>query len=172
MERLYSKIVGMPVFVPDSMRPIYTVQEIVVDPENGKVIAFVVDSRRGLIVTAMDVVSVKHGVLIRGRDDVIEAEDVLRVQKVQEIGGFMGKKVETESGKRLGKVVDMTIDERGLTLNKIYTAKVVLGMIQHDGRIIAAKNIVEVKKNRVIVKDDSGEVKAKAKEREAELVGA
>ena len=166
---LYSRIIGMPVFASDSSRPICSVQDLILDPLSGAVIAFVVG--RGLIVTPSDVLSIKHSVLVRSNDDVLEASDVLRVQKVIDDGmGIMGKKVITSEGKVLGKIVDMTIDDKALILNKIYTARVILGLLQHDSRIIPAKNIVEVRADSVVVKDDSGDVVEIEVEREA--VGA
>jgi uncharacterized protein YrrD len=165
MERLYSKIIGMSVFVPNSMRPINTVQDIVIDPETGKVIAFAMDTRGKKVVVAMDVISVKHGLLIRDADDIIDSEDVLRVQSVLEkSGGFMHKSVETEEGERLGKVVDMAIDDRNLVLIKLYVSKTFIGIVQYDSRIISAKNIVEVRETRVIVKS-GGEVRVEEAER-------
>lgn len=158
----------MPVFVTESARPIYTVQEMVIDPVNGKIIAFVVDSRRKLVVTPIDVISIKHGLLIRDSDDVISYDDVLRVKSVvEEYGGFLHKKVETESGEVLGKVIDLSIDDRSFILNKIYTAKVILGFIQHDSRIIPAKNIVEVKDDVIVIKDSGGKVRVEERGREA-----
>ena len=170
MERLYSKIVGMPVFSPESVQPIYIARDMVVDPDSGKVVAIVVDSARGLIITPMDIVSLKHGILIRRKDDVVEMEDVLRVKDIVEDGReLMGKNVETENGERLGKVVDLAIDAKSLILNKIHTARSILGIVHHNPRIIPAKNIVEVLEDKVIVKDSSGEVVA---EEAAEVAGA
>lgn len=155
MERLYSKIVGMPVFVSDSPRPVHAVEDLVLDPVNGKVIAFVVG--RGLVVIPMDVLSIRHGVLIRNSGDVIDASDVLRVKEIIDKNmEIVGKKVFTESGKSLGRVVDLAIDDKSLILNKIYTARVILGIVHHDSRIIPSKNIIEVLPDKIIVKNDSG----------------
>ena len=155
MERLYSKIVGMPVFAPDSPRPIHTVEDLVFDPVNGKIIAFVVG--RGLMIAPMDVLSLKHGVLIRDRGDVVEIEDVLRVRDVVDGGKWIvGKRVFTLEGKALGKVVDTAVDDLTLVLSKIYTARVFLGILQSDARVIPANRIVEVLADRIVVKDDSG----------------
>jgi len=162
----------MPVFTPDSLRPIYNVQDLIFDPVNGAVIAFEVGG--GLVVTPMDVLSMKQGILIKGREDVVGIDDVLRVRRVvDERMGIMGKKVVTSGGKTLGKVVDLTIDDKGLILNKLYTAKVFLGVLQRDSRVIPAKNIVEVRADCVIVKDDSGEIMVGEVEEgaEAEVVG-
>jgi hypothetical protein len=192
MERLYSKIIGMGVFVPESVRPVRTVQDLVIDPANGRVIALVVDARRGLIIVPSDILGIKHGVYIRDRDDIIEASDVLRVMAVMnEYGGLIGKKVVGEGaalegsedggsaesederpvGDVIGKVNDYVIDGRGLVLKKIYTSRSVLGMFHFDNRIIGAKSIVEIRPEEVVVKD-VGKVAASEKVEAASRMAA
>ncbi len=171
MEMLYSKIVGMPVFSPESLRPHFSVQDIVFDPDNGKVIGILLDRRGSNLIAPMDIISIKHGVLIGSASDVVDVDDVLRVKEVFEDGrNIIGKKVKTEGGEILGKVVDASIDGLGLSLVKIHTAKVILGMVHHDARIFPMKSIVEVTDKFVIVKDDDGKVAEK--EKKADVVGA
>ena len=167
MEMLYSKIVGMPVFSADSVRPHFSVQDIVFDPDNGKVIGILVDRRGQNLIAPMDIISIKHGVLISSANDVVGVDDVLRVKEVFDDGrNIIGKKVKTESGDSLGKVVDASIDGLGLSLVKIHTAKVVLGMVHHDSRIFPMKSIVEVNESFVVVQDDDGKVAEKEKKAE------
>jgi len=157
VEILYSKIIGTPVYEMDGLRPVLLVQDIVIDPENGKLLAFVVDERSGLIVCPIDVVAVRHGIVIRSESDLGHIDDVLRVKTVVEgIGSFFKKPVVTESGKTIGKVIDMALDEKFLVLTKLYTAKVFLGIVQRDARIIPAGNIIEVTAGKIVVKDDEG----------------
>jgi len=165
MERLYSKIVGMPVYVPENVRPVTQVQDVLVDPENGKVLALFVSGRGGKIITPRDIVAVKHGVFLRDADDILDIDEVLRVESVvskfQPLGAM---KVLTEGGKSLGKVCDFVIDDKAFVLKKIYSGKSVLGMVQYDSRIISYKDIVEIQADRVIVKDDLETVKARVAE--------
>jgi len=168
---MYSKIIGMPVFSPESVRPHFSVQDIVFDPENGKVIGFVVDRRGQNLISPMDIISIKNGVLIRDANDLVEVDDVLRVKEVFDDGrNIIGKKVQTESGVGLGKVIDASIDREGLSLVKIFTAKVVLGMVHHDQRVFPLKNIIEVTDRFVIVKDDEGKVTEKQKKADTAAV--
>lgn len=187
MERLYSKICGLPVFAADSLRPICSVIDLVIDPNSGKVLAFLVDARKWLVVAPIDITAIKHGVFIHDYEDIIPAEDILRVKEVlNKYGSLYKKKVVTESGVKIGKIFDYVVDDFGggnsgngphgqlvgaLSLKKIYTAKNLLGIAQFDGRIIMAANIIEVMPDRVIVKDDVLGARVKADESEAKKPG-
>lgn len=172
MEYLYSKIISLPVFAADSLRPLCTIRDILMDPESGKVVAFLVDLRKGLIITVNDIVAVKHGIWIRESEDIIPIEDMLRADKVyKDYGSFFKKKVRTENGKSLGVVVDMTIDEHSFILNKLYVAKGFAGIVQFDARIIPAKNIIEVTRDKIVVKNDEGLLKESALVKEEESQG-
>jgi len=164
MEKHFSKIIGMPVVGADYIRALCSVKDIIIDPENGKVIAFLVDSRRNLVVCPMDILSMKHGVWIKNEQDIINSDDVLRVGKVlKEYGSLIRKKVVTENGKVLGKVIDFSIDDKFLVLAKLYTSKSILGIIQYDGRVVPSKHIISIEKDQITVKNDSGEVLAAEK---------
>ena len=157
----------MDVFVPESVRPAHTVQDLVIEPTNGRVIALVVNARRGLIIVPQDILGIKQGVYIRNIDDVIEAEEVLRVTAVmKDYEPLIGKKVVVKSdgsgenedgddnGVVIGRINDFVIDGKGLFVKKFYTSKSVLGMFHFDNRIISADSIVEILPDRVIVKDN------------------
>lgn len=164
MERFYTKIVGLPVVEDDSIRALTTVKDVVVDPERGKVLAFVVDVGRNLIITPMDVISWHDVLHIRSRDEIISGDDVLRIQTVQKRGGrIFHNRVETKDGKYLGKVVDYSIDSHLMDLKKLFVAKDIIGLFRYDGRVIPAKNILEILPEKIVVKEDLAVIKEKVK---------
>lgn len=163
MEKLYSDIVGAPVVEDNVLRPITTVKDLVVDPESGKLEAFVVDINKNLVISPIDVLFFGNRIQIHARDAVIHGSEILRVAEIQKKGiRIFGNKVVTEDGFKLGKVVDFSMDMHQYTLKKLFVSKDILGMVRYDGRIIPAKNIVEVLPNKIIVKNNL----EKAKERE------
>jgi len=62
-------------------------------------------------------------------------------------------RVITKSGLHLGKVVDFAVNNKMFVLTKIVVAKTILGIISYDYRVIAHKDIIEIKKDAIIVKD-------------------
>ncbi len=160
MDSFYTKIVGTPVLEDDNIRALTTVKSLVLDPESGKILAFVVDENRNLIITPMDVISWHDVLHIRNRDSIIHGDDVLRVQTVQKSGEkIFGNKVETKDGKFLGTVMDYSIDSNAMILKKLFVAKGILGLLRYDSRVISAKNILEILPDKIVVKGDLGTIK-------------
>jgi len=155
MEKLYSNIVGMPVFLDEGRQAVNTVKDIVMNSETGKLLAFVVNKRKGLIIMERDVLQWGDVLHIHGHEDVVEAEDIVKVKNVLERGvRIFGNKVETKDGREIGMVVDMAVDNKSFSLKKIFVAKRVLGLLQYDQRIIPAGKIVEVLEDKVVVESD------------------
>jgi len=157
MEIFYSNIVGTLVFEDDSPRPVAMVKDLVVDPDRGGTIAFVLNQNKHLVVSPMDVISLKQVMKINNADNVVEASEILRVNEVLKSNRpIYGAKVFTKSGEFFGKVFDFSIDAKTYDLNKIFVAKDILGLFRYNSLIIPAKNIVEVKPYKIIVKDHKG----------------
>lgn len=165
MEKLYSDIIGTPVFEDDASRPFVSVKGVVLDPEmRGKLIAFLVNVARRRIISPVDVLSWGNVMKVHSRNDVTDAANVLRVDEVLKKGvKFFGAHVETEKDEKLGKVFDLGIDNKTFDLRRIFVAKSVLGIFRYENRIISAKDIVEVLPDKIVVKDGLGTVKEKAK---------
>lgn len=164
MERFYSKIVGMPVLVDGSLRPITSVRDLVIDPDNGKVLAFVTDLVRNLVIMEIDVVKIGAAILIHDHNSVIEGQEVVKVDRIQQKGcRYIEAPVETESGEKLGKVYDLTVDLKQMKVKNLYVAKGFLGLVRYMSRIIPANQIVEVLEDKIVVKDSVVTVKDEEK---------
>lgn len=150
----YSNIVGTLVFEDDSPRPVAMVRDLVMDPDRGATIAFMLNQNKQLVVSPMDVISLKQVMKINNADNVVEASEILRVSEVLKSNRpIYGAKVFTKSGECLGKVFDFSIDAKTYNLNKIFVAKDILGLFRYNSLIIPAKSIIEVKSYKIIVKD-------------------
>ncbi len=153
MEKLYSQIIGTPV-LQDGVRPITTLKDLVVDPENGKVVGFIVDINKNMIISPIDIVE-WHGDVVRVHpgEVIIEAADVLRVDNVQKSEIRIERsRVVTKDGLFLGKVYDFSIDTSSAALKNLYVAKDVLGLVRYEKKIIDWKEIVEILPRKIVVK--------------------
>lgn len=164
MERFYSKILGTAVICDDGLRPLTSIKDVVIDPENGKVIAFVVNLNGKLVISPIDIESWHDLIKVHSEEVIISSDEILRVQEVMKRGiHIYGSKVMTKNGDYLGKVKDFSIDSNGLGLLKIYAAKDILGLIKYDSRIISYKNILEILPHKIIVKENLAAVKEKGR---------
>jgi uncharacterized protein YrrD len=160
MEKLYSTIIGTHVFEDDALRPLTTIKDVVLDPERGKIIVFIVDINKNLVIAPIDVLSWSYAIKIRDASIIIEGNEILRVEEVQKKGiRVVYNRVETENGLYLGKVYDFSVDEKTFELRKIFVAKGILGIFRYDSKIISAKNIIEVLPEKIVVKNTLEPVK-------------
>ncbi|MDA1060179.1 MAG: PRC-barrel domain-containing protein [bacterium] len=163
MHRLYSKIIGTPVY-DDSVRPLTTVKDLIIDTETGKLLAFVVNQSKNLVIVPIDVVSWTEVIKINNIDSIIDGNDVIRISEVQKRGiNLIHNKVETKNGEKLGKVNDFSVDTDILMLQKLYVSKGILGLVRYESRIISAKDIIEILPDKIVIKDNT-KIKEKIKE--------
>ncbi|MCK9186335.1 PRC-barrel domain-containing protein [Candidatus Gracilibacteria bacterium] len=154
MEMFYSNIVGTLVFEEDSPRPVAVVKDLIMDPDAGSLVAFVLNQNKKLVVSPMDVIFLKQVMKINNADNVVEASEILKANEILKSNRpIYGAKVFTKSEEYLGKVFDFSIDAKTYDLNKIFVAKDILGLFRYNSLIIPAKSIVEVKPYKIIVKD-------------------
>lgn len=163
MQRLFRDIIGMPVFAEDFGGPVAVLRDLVIDSENGKVMAVVVNKRKNKVIVPMDILAWKRYMRIRSADVILEGQDVVRVHEVQKRGiAIFGNKVVTESGKGLGIVSDYVVDTKFFEMKKIFVSKNILGIFSSGRRIIPAKDIIEVRPEKIVVRDDLETVKETA----------
>ncbi len=172
MERSYSKIIGTSVF-NDSTRPITTVKDLIIDPETGKILAFVVNINKKLIITPLDVLSWGESIKVHNGESIINANEVLRVENVLKNQiKVMSNKVYTKNDEYLGKVIDFSVDNKSYLLKSLYVAKGILGLLRYQSRIIPYKDIIEIKKDKIIVKDVMKKIKESEEEQSVRLEDA
>lgn len=166
MQKLYSQLIGLPVFDEHFGSAITLVRDVIIDPENGKVLAFIVKNQH--IIVPLDVEKLNNGLFIHDRDRILHINEVLRVQEVysKRYAPIIGAKVITQRGKiYLGRVVDYEIDTLHMVLTTIHTAKVFF-FFRFRERIISYRHIVKIGKDTITVKDShEAEVAEKAKAR-------
>ncbi|MBU1992240.1 hypothetical protein KKG51_00865 [Patescibacteria group bacterium] len=149
----------MPILIEDSARPVGRVHDLIVDPENGNLIAFTANSRGNKVIAPRDVLKFGRHLLIRDHEDICDTGDILRVSEVQERAvPIMKNKVEAEKGEYLGRVFDYVVDTKAQKLIKLYVAKSLLGLLRVDVRIISAKYIVEITPNVILIKDSLAKI--------------
>lgn len=161
MDRYYSQTVGTEVFTPEGSR-VGKVTEVVIDPETGKLLGFLLGPHGQYIITPSDVLFWNDQITISDVDDILETAEIFKVQQVlQKDIPVLKNKVVTEKGLYLGHVLDFAIHTRLFVLTKMYVAKKMLGLFPYDEKLIAHKNILQMKKEAIIVKNPSTEIPVK-----------
>lgn len=127
---------------------------MILDTDTGKIMALITAKGKGQIVANTDITKIDKTVEIASQEDIIDISEVPKIEKQYQSGiKFYNNNVQTKDGTRLGKVIDYSIDTEFMQLNSIVVAKSFLKIIFWDTKIISYKDILEVTKNAIIVKN-------------------
>lgn len=141
------------------------VTDILIDTLDGKVVAFFVSTGKMKIVAPIDIIFFGQGLVIRDNEDIIDANDLVKVQvTIKRDIRLLKSRVETKKGDFLGNLHDFYIDTKAYGLTKIVVHKSLLGLFKTPDRIIPARDIIEIKKDLVIVKNKWAGKPAEAEE--------
>lgn len=168
MERYYTQTIGSAVFSTSGI-PVGRIIEIVIEPETGKVAGFLLAPRGEYVIAPNDILFWEKNIFIHDEEDILETGEIIKVHEVLKKNiPILHSKVFTKSGTYLGKVYDIGINPKFFVMTKLAVAKNILGLFPFDEKIIAHKNILEIKKDRIIVKDIEATVRAKEKAQKEE----
>jgi uncharacterized protein YrrD len=166
MEKPYSEILGIPVLV-EGLGKAGRVTDVLIDTKNGSVAAFFMSNGHMQIIAPVDILFFGQVIVIGDFEDIIDAEDLIKAKEViKEDIGLLNSRVQTKKGEDLGRIHDYFIDTSFYGLTKIVVYKSFLGLLKTPERIIPAKDIVEIKKDLVIVKNEWAKQAVKQKEEE------
>lgn len=163
MERYYSQTVGTEVITEGGLWA-GRILDVIVEPETGKICGFLMAPRGRQAIVPLDILYWSNRMIIHDVDDIIETQEIIKIQRILEKNiSIIQKKVVTEKGEYLGRVFDYTIDNKLFIMTKILVAKSFLRFFPYDERVIAHKNIVEIKKDVIVVRNSAGIVRAHEK---------
>lgn len=155
MEKYYTQLIGLPV-LSEFGELLTRVIDIVINPENGKVVGFKVYPEDHVI-APIDVLSLEKALIISSHEDILKTEDLFQVREVLKKNIKIYKnQVVTQDGTFLGRVIDFAIHPKLFTLTQIAVAKTALGIFYYSKHLINSKDIIEIKKDRIIVKNPLG----------------
>ena len=165
-----SGLAGRPVMSLQLGGPVARVVAPVVDPDDLRVIAFVVEGPTigGDIGNILDVRSVREfsslGFIIDSADELVEREDVIKIRDVMALNfDPIGLKVETKKGTKLGKIEDYTVDAGSMMVQQLIVRRPLRKSFVDPQLTIARSQIVEVDDYTVTVRDEEDEIREKAR---------
>lgn len=152
------KLIGLPVAAIDSESKIGETKEIVVDPETGKLLGFLVKTGNVFSHTlALSTSDIKewdpNGLVTESLENLVEPMEIIRIKDVLDKNQLiLNMHAQTESGKSLGVCENFLIDTETESIIKFYL-KDILG----KSRIFPADALVKIDKA-LIFKDDTTEI--------------
>lgn len=141
--------------------------EPIIDPESLSVIAYELDTREIDDPEAGDILMIEDvreftddGLIINSTDNLVNREDVIKLDKVMSLGfKLIGLKVVTKDGKKLGKVINYTLDSGSFSIFQLIVQRPFLDAIVDPELTINRSQIVEIDDDKITIKHDKQKVK-------------
>jgi len=153
MERYYTQTLGLPV-VTESGQKIARVIDVVMNTDTGKIVGFLTSPSGQKVLAPIDILHWGNALVVQDEESILDSDEIHAVSDAFKKGTRVFRnRVVTKSGENLGQVIDYAINDKMFVMTKIVVAKTVFGLITYDRRIIAHKDILEIKKDLIKVKD-------------------
>lgn len=129
-----------------------------IDPANLKIVAYAVDGplltdHPSYLATA-DIREIGAiGMIIDSNDELVALDDVIKFQKLHDLGfKLVGMQIIDEHKRKLGKVSDYTVDTKSFVIQQMNVSRGFLQGINDTGLLVHRSQIVEINDKAIIVK--------------------
>ena len=172
-----SKMIGMPVLSLHVGGEVARTSAAVIDPEDLKVIAYTLegaiiknDPDVGDILSIDDIREMgDSGLIVDSTDRFTTREDVIHFDEVMNLGfNLVGLKVVTQDGKKLGKIVDYTLDSGTFMIYQLIVQRPFMSSLIDPELTINRSQIVEVDDFKVTIKHEKAQVKVPKEKKKTE----
>ena len=163
-----SRLAGCPILSLQVGGPVATVTREIIDPRKLKIVGFFlvgpeVNGDTGNILRAEDSREFSNlGMIVDSSDIFTNEGEVKKLDEVIALEFSMdGVRVETKKGTKLGKVKEYTVDTTDFRILQITVKRPIMKSLIDPELIISRKEIVEIKNDIIIVKDEEEKLKKK-----------
>lgn len=163
-----SRLIGTQVLSLQTGGAIAVVAELVVDPNELKIIGFRVQGpmvdRAANILDASSVREFsRYGMVIDSVEELVTRDDVVKIKKALELNfDIVGLKVVTKKGTKLGKASGYTVTDDDFMVQQIIVKRPALKAFMDPELTIPRKEIVEVNDYKIVVKDEEAKIRERA----------
>lgn len=162
-----SRFIGTTVLSVQAGGPIASVSDIIVDPDNLKIIGLKLSGPLVRGANILDINSVReyseYGMVIDGIDELVAPGDVIKIEKVLSLNfNLIGLKVETKKHTKLGHIIDYTLDPNAFIVRQIIVKRPLIKSFVDPELTISRNEIIEVNDYKIIVKDEEKTLKSRA----------
>jgi sporulation protein YlmC with PRC-barrel domain len=153
MEKYYSQTVGSAI-ITESGHQLARIYDVAFNTDTGKVVGFFTDHTGKNVVAPLDIIQWGAALIVRDDESISESNEIHQVMESLKRGIRIFKnRVVTKNGEDLGRVIDFAVNNKFFTLTKLLVAKSFLGLVYYKKRLIPATDIIEITKDKIIVKN-------------------
>lgn len=155
---LGSRLIGASIMSLQTGTRLAVTKSPVIDPGNLKIVAYEVDGpmlvEHPSFIRIADVRELSDiGMIIDSNDEFIGLNDVIAIQKIYDLGfKLLGLNVIDEARRKLGKVVDYSIDTDSFVIQQLNVKQGLIKSLSDTELLIHRTQIIEVNDYSIIVK--------------------
>ncbi len=153
-----TRLINTPVMSLQTGGRLGQTQKPIIDPSNLKIIAFEIDgpllSERPALLRVADIREMgRVGMIINSNDEIIGVHDVIKIEKLYELGfPLVNMPVVDDRKHRLGKVEDYTVDTDSYVIQQLTVKRGFFKGLTDTGLLISRTQIIEINDNEIIVR--------------------
>lgn len=139
----------------------------IINPDNLKIEGFYCEDRfdkKQLVLVCQDIRDIlSNGYVVNDHDVLVEADELVRLQKVMEINfELIGKQVITINKQKVGKVSDYATEVNSMFIQKVYVSQSIMKSLTGGSLSIDRTQINEITPRRIIINELTKKVPAAA----------
>lgn len=169
-----NRLLGCPVLSLHLGGPIGAVSEIIINPNDLKIMALRVDGPQagnGEYGDLLDISSVREfsnlGLIIDSIDDLVSDGDVIKLDDIIKLNfDVIGLTVKTKRGTKLGKVIDYTFNPESMLLSQFIVKRPLMKAFLDPELVIGRSEVKEINDYELIVKDEEVKIKKDLKKQD------
>jgi hypothetical protein len=169
-----NRLLNYPVLSLHLGGPIGAVKEVIINPNDLKIMALRVDGPQTGDGEHGDLLNVSNirefsnlGMIIDSIDDLVSDGDVVKLDEVIKLNfDVIGLNVKTKKGNKLGKVFDYTFNPESMLITQFIVKRPLLKAFLDPELVIGRSEIKEINDYELIVKDEEEKIKKDIKKQD------
>lgn len=169
-----NRLLNYPVLSLHLGGPIGVVKEVIINPNDLKIMALRVDGPQTGDGEHGDLLNVSNirefsnlGIIIDSIDDLVSDGDVVKLDEVIKLNfDVIGLNVKTKKGNKLGKVFDYTFNPESMLITQFIIKRPLLKAFLDPELVIGRSEIKEINDYELIVKDEEEKIKKDIKKQD------
>jgi sporulation protein YlmC with PRC-barrel domain len=158
MLKLSKSLLGKSVMSLRTGTAVATVTAPIINPNNLKIEGFYCQDRfdkRELVLVCQDIREfLSQGFVVNDHSVLVEAEDLVRLREVLDIGfEIFGKQVETLAKEKVGKVSDYAVETDSMYIQKMYVSQSIMKSLSGGSLSIDRSQVNEITAKKIIINE-------------------
>jgi uncharacterized protein YrrD len=159
-----SQLIGTPIMSLQTGKELARTKAAVIDPHNLTVIAYQIEGQHlDYDPSFLRIADMRElgslGMIVDSSDEFVEPDDIINDKPVYELGFVLdGKHVIDDRKKKIGKVIDYTIDVDSFVIQQLTVKRPLLKSFNDDELLVHRSQIIEVNDTTIVI--SSGKIKS------------